>query len=250
MKTFRLKVAGLLGIVCILLIGAVGCARTVKKDTSAAVEIENNTQQMPQQRAYAIPRPAEGSLWMDNGSSTLFADLRAMRVGDTFTVDIVENTSSNIDANTKASRASSIDAGVSQIAGYMRALEEANRHLNKDESGQLNGTLFKADMKNTFDGKGSSDRSGQVTASIGAVVTDLLPNGNLVIFGKRGMRVNNETQFITITGIVRPTDIDQYNRIKSTQVADARIEYVGQGVLADKQRPGWGTRLLDHIWPF
>jgi len=242
--------AGRLGIACILLIGTVGCARTAKKDTSAAVVIEKNTQPMPQQRADSSPRPAEGSLWMDNGASTLFADLRAMRVGDTLTVDIVENTSSNIDANTKASRASSIDAGVSQIAGYMRALEEANRHLNKDESGQLNGTLFKADMTNTFDGKGSSDRSGQVTASIGAVVTELLPNGNLVIFGKRVMRVNNETQFITITGIVRATDIDPYNRIKSTEVADARIEYVGQGVLADKQRPGWGTRLLDHIWPF
>lgn len=250
MNTFRLKTVGLLGIVCIMLIGAGGCARTPKKGASASVEIEKNTQQMPQQRAYAIPRPAEGSLWMDNGASTLFADLRAMRVGDTITVDIVENTSSNIDANTKASRASSIDAGISQAAGYMRALEEANRRLNRDTGGELNSTLFKAQMENTFDGKGSSDRSGQVTASIGAVVTELLPNGNLVIFGKRGMRVNNETQFITVTGIVRPIDIDRDNRIKSTHIADARIEYVGQGVLADKQRPGWGTRLLDHIWPF
>jgi len=177
-------------------------------------------------------------------------DVRAQRTGDTITVDIVENTSSNMDANTKASRGSSIDAGVSQLGGYMKVLEEANKRLNRDAEGELNGTLFKAKMENTFDGKGSSDRSGQVTASIGAVVTEVLPNGNLVIFGKRGMRVNNETQFITVTGIVRPVDIDRDNRIKSTHIADARIEYVGQGVLADKQRPGWGTRLVDHIWPF
>jgi len=247
--TFRLKAFAIFGIFCIATIGIGGCAGTAKKSASTQ-DIEKNTQQMPQRRAYVVPKPAEGALWTDNGASILFMDVRARRTGDTITVDIVENTSSNIDANTKASRGSSIDAGVSQIGGYMRALEEANRHLNRNTDGELNSTLFKANMANTFDGKGTSDRSGQVTASIGAVVTEVLPNGNLVIFGKRGMRVNNETQFITVTGIVRPVDIDRDNRIKSTYIADARIEYVGQGVLADKQRPGWGTRLIDHIWPF
>jgi flagellar L-ring protein FlgH len=247
--TFRLKTCVVFGIFCIATIGIGGCVGTAKKSVSAQ-KIENNTQQMPRRRAYTIPKPTEGAIWTDNGALTLFMDVRAQRTGDTITVDIVENTSSNIDANTKASRGSSIDAGISQAAGYMRALEEANKRLNRDTDGELNSTLFKAEMKNAFDGKGSSDRSGQVTASIGAVVTEVLPNGNLVIFGKRGMRVNNETQFITVTGIVRPIDIDRDNRIKSTYIADARIEYVGQGVLADKQRPGWGTRLVDHIWPF
>jgi flagellar L-ring protein FlgH len=246
--TLELKAFAIFGIFFII-IGTGGCAGTGEKPVSAR-EIENNSQQMPQRRAYVVPKPTEGGLWTDNGASTLFMDVRAQRTGDTITVDIVENTSSNMDANTKASRGSSIDAGVSQLGGYMKVLEEANKRLNRDAEGELNGTLFKAKMENTFDGKGSSDRSGQVTASIGAVVTEVLPNGNLVIFGKRGMRVNNETQFITVTGIVRPVDIDRDNRIKSTHIADARIEYVGQGVLADKQRPGWGTRLVDHIWPF
>ena len=249
MKTFRLRTFEMISVACIMLVGAGGCVGTAKKGVSAA-EIEKKTQQMPRPQAYVLSKPAEGSLWRDNGASTLFMDVRARRLGDTITVDIVENTSSKMDANTKASRGSSIDAGISHAAGYMRALEEANRRLNRDTDGELNSTLFKAQMENAFDGKGSSDRSGQVTASIGAVVTEVLPNGNLVIFGKRGMRVNNETQFITVTGIVRPVDIDRDNRIKSTYIADARIEYVGQGVLADKQRPGWGTRLLDHIWPF
>lgn len=249
MATFRLKAFAIFGIFCIAIIGIGGCAGTAKKSASAQ-DIEKNTQQMPRRRAYVVPKPAEGALWTDNGASILFMDVRARRTGDTITVDIVENTSSNIDANTKASRGSSIDAGVSHLGGYMRAMEEANKRLNRDTDGELNSTLFKANMTNTFDGKGSSNRSGQVTASIGAVVTEVLPNGNLVIFGKRGMRVNNETQFITVTGIVRPVDIDRDNRIKSTYIANARIEYVGQGVLADKQRPGWGTRLVDHIWPF
>lgn len=249
MKTDRLKAAGILWVVFGLLMSAGGCAGIDKKSTSAET-VEKNARQMPQQYAYEIPKPSEGSLWTDNGESTLFADLRAGRIGDTITVDIVENASSNIDANTKASRASSIDAGISQAAGYMRALEEANKRLNRDTDGELNSTLFKAKMQNTFDGKGSSDRSGQVTASIGAVVKEVRPGGNLVIFGKREIRVNNETQFITVTGIVRPMDIDRDNRIKSTHIADARIEYIGRGVLADKQRPGWGTRMLDYVWPF
>ncbi len=246
MKVFKLNA---LAVVCIVLIGAAGCAGTAKKRASAQ-EIEKDTQQMPQRPALAVPKPVEGSLWTDTGASTLFTDLRARRVGDTITVDIVENTSSKMDANTKASRASSIDAGISHAAGYMRALEEGNKRLNRSPEGELDSTLFKAKMVNAFDGKGTSDRSGQVTASIGAMVTEVLPNDNLVIFGKRGMRVNNEIQFITVTGIVRPIDIDRNNHVKSTYIADARIEYVGQGVLADKQRPGWGTRLLDHIWPF
>ena len=205
---------------------------------------------VPDPLVFKSMTPAEGSLWNDNGSAQLYADVTARRVGDTVTVDIVENTSSKLDANTSASRNSSIDAGVSQLAGYMRALEEANRRLNKDTDGELNGTLFKASMQNAFDGEASSDRSGQVTASIGAVVTRVLPNGNLVIHGRREMKVNNEVQYISVTGIARQRDIDKDNRIKSIYLADSRIEYYGKGVLADKQRPGWGTRILDFVWPF
>jgi flagellar L-ring protein precursor FlgH len=81
-------------------------------------------------------------------------------------------------------------------------------------------------------------------------VTKVLPNGNLMLYGRREMKVNNEVQYIVVSGIVRPQDIDPSNRVKSTFVADARIEYYGEGVLADKQRPGWGTRVLDQVWPF
>jgi len=139
-------------------------------------------------------------------------------VGDVVTIDIVENTSSKMDANTTAGRTSSIDASVDNSLGYMRALQEANRRLGVDLDGTATNTLFKASLENAFEGEGTSDRSGQVTASIGARVTEVLPNGNLVIFGKRKMKVNNETQIITVSGIVRPMDIDTDNRIKSTYI--------------------------------
>jgi flagellar L-ring protein precursor FlgH len=226
-----------------------GCVSSPNKE-SAPKGTVNVGNQVPDPLVFKTFTPAEGSLWNNNGKDQLYADVTAMRIGDTVTVDIVENTSSKLDANTQASRNSSIDAGVSQMAGYMRALEEANKRLNKNNEGDLNNILFKASMQNAFDGKASSDRSGQVTASIGAVVTRVLPNGNLVLHGRREMKVNNEIQYISVSGIARPRDIDRDNRIKSIFLADSRIEYYGKGVLADKQRPGWGTRILDFVWPF
>jgi flagellar L-ring protein FlgH len=193
--------------------------------------------------------PAEGSLWNDS-SSRLFADPKAKRVGDTVTVDIVENTSSKLDANTSTSRSSELDAGVANLFGYIRALEEKNKNFDRDNKGALVNSQIKGSITNTFDGKGSSDRSGRVTASIGARVAEVLPNGNLLIIGRREVKVNRETQYIAVSGIVRPKDIDADNRVKSTYLADARIEYYGQGALGDKQSPGWLTRALDWAWPF
>ena len=245
----RLKIVCIFSVMGLVLGGITGCSTLTNRKSTPKL-IEKNNTQVPEKPVFSVLKPAEGSLWTDNGAALFYEDLRAGRVGDSVTVDIVENTSSSMDANTKASRTSSIDAGVSQMAGYMRALEEANKRLNRDKDGELNSILFKASMDNKFDGKGTSDRSGQITASIGALVTEVLPNGNLFVFGRREMKVNNEMQTISISGIIRPEDIDTSNRVKSTFIADARIEYTGKGVLADKQRPGWGTRILDHLWPF
>ncbi len=196
-----------------------------------------------QLEVYPLPEPSEGSLWADSGSTRLFVDMRAREVGDLVTVEISETPSAKLDANTKTSRDSSIEAGLTDLLGYMRALEEKNKRLDRT-------SLFKANFKPSFDGKGSSDRSGTVIASITARVVQVLPNGNLRISGKREVRVNNETQYITISGIIRPEDIQQNNVIQSTYIADARVEYAGKGVIADKQRPGWLMRILDHVWPF
>lgn len=198
---------------------------------------------MPSKEAlYASLPPSEGSLWTDS-SNMLFVDQKARRVGDTVIVDIVENSSSKIDANTKTSKDSSIDGKVPNFLGYMSWLKLHNPNLDPDQ-------LLSTGYTHEFDGQGESDRSGQLTASVGAIVTGVLPNGNITIYGRREMKVNNEAQYITVSGIVRPKDIGSDNRVKSTYLADARIEYSGKGVIADKQRVGWLARILDHIWPF
>jgi len=242
-KPFAFIVASL------LVIGFAGCTAN-KHNRVTAEPLKADVHQLPQKPVYLPNVADEGSLWTDNSGSLYFVDTRARRAGDVITIDIVENTSSKMDANTKAARTSGIDGTIDSSLGYMRALQEANRRLGLNLDGTASNTLFKANLKNEFDGKGTSDRSGQVTASIGARVTEVLLNGNLVIFGKRNMKVNNETQIITVSGIIRPTDIDTDNRIKSTYIADALIEYTGRGVIAEKQKPGWGSRVVDIIWPF
>ncbi len=166
------------------------------------------------------------------------------------TIDIVENSSSSLDANTKTGKSSSMSAGVPNLFGLMRTWENHNDGLNRDLSGSISDTMVSGKFKNDFKGNGSSDRKGSITASLGGRIVEVLPNGNLVIVGTREMKVNNESQVITVTGVARREDIDPDNRIKSTYLADARIAYYGKGVLADSQKPGWLTRLLSGIWPF
>ncbi|WDP93219.1 MAG: flagellar basal body L-ring protein FlgH [Desulfobacter sp.] len=189
---------------------------------------------------YTSGRVSEGSLWNDSRGS-LFEDTRANHVGDTVIIDIVENSSSKMDVNTKASRQSGMNIGVPTL-----------NFLGKTTSFGGSGTsaLVNTSMNNTFDGQGESDRTGQVTASVAARVVEVLPNGNLSLFGRRAMKVDNEVQYIVVTGITRPQDISATNRVQSTYLADSRIEYYGKGALSDKQKPGWGTRLIENIWPW
>lgn len=187
--------------------------------------------------------PAEEGSIFTGGTGLLFSDQRAKRIGDTIIVDIVENTSSKMDANTDLSRQSTLESKIPYSAGFLDALKDSNSRFDP-------ANLLISSTKNDFKGKGSSDRTGQITASIGASVVNVLPNGNVVIQGTREMTVNNETQYINVSGVVRPEDIGSDNHVKSTYLADAKIAYSGSGVIADKQRPGWLARIFDKIWPF
>ena len=99
-------------------------------------------------------------------------------------------------------------------------------------------------------GTGTTQRSGALSAYMTARVVDVLANGNLFIQGNREVRVNHENQIITLSGIVRPRDISAENVIQSTYIADAQITYSGTGIVNDRQKPGWLTRVIDKVWPF
>lgn len=190
----------------------------------------------------AVCMPEEGSLWTEGSSRGLFGDTRARQVGDLVTVRISEKPTGKLSAKTQTSRDSSISAGIPNLLGVMETY--GNNHGPDQDS------LFKANFKPSFKGEGSNSRDGELDAYITARVIQVLSNGNLRILGRQEIQVNSETQYITVSGIIRPEDINTDNEVQSTYIADARIEYSGRGAIADKQRPGWLMRALDRIWPF
>ena len=195
----------------------------------------------------ALPPPKTlGSLWQEeNGRAYLYEDMRAMRVGDILTIKIVENHKGSKSADTTAERDSTIQNSLAGTAvGYIgipgiRLGGEARRGLGIDAS-----------ATNKFGGKGATSREGTLTGTMSVVVTEVLPNGDLRVEGRREVTVNSEKQMMTIGGLVRRVDVDTKNTVLSTAIADAKIVYSGLGVLDDVQRPGWLVRILDWISPW
>ncbi len=192
------------------------------------------------------PPKTVGSLWQEeNGRAYLYEDLRAMRIGDILTVKIIENHKGSKSADTAAQRESTIkNSLVGSAMGYIgipgvRFSDETRRGMGIDAS-----------ATNKFGGKGATSREGTLTGTISAIVTEVLPNGDLRIEGRREVTVNSEKQLMSIGGIVRRVDVDTKNTVLSSAIADARIEYSGLGVLDDVQRPGWFIRILDWVYPF
>jgi flagellar L-ring protein precursor FlgH len=192
------------------------------------------------------PPKTVGSLWQEeNGRAYLYEDLRAMRIGDILTVRIVEKHKGSKSADTEAQRESTIkNSLVGSAMGYIgipgiRFSDETRRGMGIDAS-----------ASNKFGGKGATSREGTLTGTISTIVTEVLPNGDLRIEGRREVTVNSEKQLMSIGGIVRRVDVDTKNTVLSSAIADARIEYSGLGVLDDVQRPGWFIRILDWVYPF
>ena len=114
---------------------------------------------------------------------------------------------------------------------------------------QLDPTV-NATIANQNKGAGTVTRNGTLTATISAMITEILPSGNMRIEGRRSVTVNNEEQIMVLRGVVRPQDINFDNTIPSTFIADASISYTGEGVVADEQRKGWLAKILSKVWPF
>lgn len=191
-----------------------------------------------------LHQPNSGSLWVENGSlGEMFINAKARRVGDIVTIKIVETSSASNQASTDTKRESSVDVGLNSLFNLEHSLGSESAFFNP--FGPVGSTYG-----SEFGGSGKTARSGALTAYITARIIQLLPNGNLIIEGNREVRVNNENQVITLTGMVRSRDVSADNVIQSTYIADAKISYSGSGIANDQQRPGWLVRILDNVWPF
>lgn len=203
---------------------------------------EVKTPSFDQQLQKAPVDYSSGSIWQA-GSTGLTEDFKARHKGDIVTILIVETASASKAAKTDTSRGTSVNAGIPNFLG----LESAG--LFKNNLGDLS-KLINASVDSKFAGSGSTSRQETLNATISAKVIDVLANGNLLIEGRRNVRVNNEDQIIIVEGTVRPADIGPDNIVSSGFVADAKISYSGKGILSDRQSPGWLMNIVDKLWPF
>ena len=189
-----------------------------------------------------LPLPeTTGSLWQENnGRAYLFEDRRASRVGDIVVVQIVEQHKGSKSASTKADREST----------YKNSIGGSLFGLNNFASAFASGLELDASAENEFEGTGSTSREDTLTGTIATRVTEVMPNGDLRIQGKREVTVNSEKQTMILSGIVRRIDLDTTNTVISSAIAEAKIEYTGLGVVDDVQRPGWFVRIIDWLSPF
>ncbi len=209
--------------------------------------IDNPTTQAgykPVQMPMPAPQPAvynPNSLWR-NGSRAFFKDQRAHQVGDILTVKVKITDKAKYENETLRSRANKEDSGITDFIG--------SKTIGNPAKSILPGRLLTADSVASSDGKGTIDRKEELSTNVAGVVTQVLPNGNLVIEGKQEVRVNFEVRELIVAGIVRPEDIESDNTIDSTKIAQARIAYGGRGQLTDIQQPRYGQQVLDVLLPF
>lgn len=209
--------------------------------------IENPTAQpgyKPVQMPMPMAQPASynpNSLWR-NGSRAFFKDQRAHQIGDILTVKVNITDKAAIANETQRSRDNKEDSGISDFIG--------SKTLKNPATAVLPGRILTADSTASSEGKGSIARSEALTTNVAGVVTQVLPNGNLVIEGKQEIRVNFEVRELIVAGVVRPEDIESDNTIDSTKIAQARIAYGGRGQITDIQQPRYGQQVLDVLLPF
>lgn len=196
----------------------------------------NNMQATP------VAYTTNASLWQDSGAD-LFKDPRAGRVGDVVTVRISIKDQASLSNSTSSTRDATRELNIKNSMNLSHSLS----NLNMQSQGQLDP---KVESTTTSQGQGAIQRSETIDLLVGAVVTKVLPNGNLIVSGKQEVLVNKEVRELLVSGIIRPRDIATDNSISYDKIAEARISYGGRGRVMEMQQPAWGQQIVDKISPF
>ncbi len=216
------------------LAAAGGCATAPAGDPATGPEWD------PTEPA-AAPDPVDtnGAIWSSAGGLSLFEDVRARRVGDVVTVLLEERTAATKSTSQNASRTTSIDLPTPTIFGSPVKFG-GREFLNIDATA---GT--------DFQGGGDAAQSNRLDGRVAVTIERVYPNGNLAIRGQKKISLNNGGEHVRVSGIVRAVDVSSVNTVRSSDIADARIVYGGDGLVADASRAGWLTRILtSSLWPF
>lgn len=171
-----------------------------------------------------------------SGRTSLYDDRRALQIGDTITIVIEENTSASKKTSGSATRTGSTALTVPTISGVpFKALQ---------------GSDIAADSNTKFAGSGDAASNNLFRGNLAVTVIELYPNGNLLVSGEKQITINQGTEFIRFSGVVNPVNVSSSNTVSSTRVADARIEYRGNGYMNEAQTMGWLSRVFMTVWPF
>ncbi|MEQ9491130.1 MAG: flagellar basal body L-ring protein FlgH [Alphaproteobacteria bacterium] len=239
----------------LLLVGTVlgGCnalSRLADVGQPPALSAVDNPTHSPTYKPISMPMPEPktakrqpNSLWRP-GSRAFFKDLRANNIGDIVTVVIAIDDDAAIGNTTTRTRNNTENLGIDNLFGYEGALNAILPEAVDPPN------LLGTDSNSSNTGTGTIDREEEINIQLAAVVTQVLPNGNLVIHGRQETRVNFEVRELQIIGVIRPQDITSDNTVPFEDIAEARLAYGGRGHITDVQQPRYGTQILDIVVPF
>lgn len=234
-----------------LMLSACGTAdRLANIGKEPALSNIENPQELPDYRPVSLPMPAintapneSNSLWQAN-RQTFFKDQRASNIGDILTVTIDIQDEAELENSSSRQRSGDESASLPNFLGMESQLTDVLPEALSPED------LVSLGSDSTSSGSGSIGREEEVILRLAAMVTEILPNGNLVIYGRQEVRVNYELREIKIAGVIRPEDIQSDNTISHEKIAEARIAYGGRGHLSDVQKPRYGQEFFDIVFPF
>lgn len=242
-----LTIFAMLATIMLALPGCAGLGRVGKKPELSPLQDPTTRKDY---RRVEMPMPAPqrhqnnpNSLWR-SGSRAFFKDLRANKVGDVVTVLIDVQDSAELNNQTQRSRSSNKETqngALSALDSTVQTFFPLAPSLND---------LFDGASQSASQGTGSISRDERITMRVAAVITQTLPNGNLVAYGRQELRVNYEVRVLHVAGVLRPQDISNQNTIAFDKIAEARVAYGGRGLLSDLQQPKVGEQVADVILPF
>jgi flagellar L-ring protein FlgH len=232
---------------CLMLGSCGSLSRLSEVGKAPAMTPTSDPTKDPAWRPVSMPMPVRqttpneaNSLWR-NGSRAFFADQRAAQVGDIITILVSMNDTANVQNATTTGRTSTENGGMTNFFGMESLLPKTIADPSK---------ILGVNSGSTNAGTGKIQRSEAATVRVAGIVTQVLPNGNLVISARQEFRVNNELRELLVTGVIRPQDIASDNTVLHDRMAEARITYGGRGELTEVQHTRWGQQLMDILLPW
>ncbi len=245
-----IRIAGLSLLACTSLTACGAGERLAEVGRAPSMTPIENPTTKPDYRAVSMPMPTpkiahkqQNSLWASDRQA-FFEDQRADNVGDILTVTIDIKDKAELDNASERKRESGENAGLESLLGYETKLSKILPNTVD------NASLVGAGADSNFKGEGTIDREEKIRMTLAAIVTQILPNGNMVIEGRQEVRVNFEKRILELAGVVRPQDINIDNSVSYDKIAEARVSYGGKGQMTDVQQPRYGQQVYDILFPF